>query len=66
MYFVYAMGSIQTALAMRDFAVLFATPLGDIFIAGNMYKFGFTWFTVPISSSLGALFFPEKIRAEQV
>lgn len=64
-YFVYAMGSIQTAFAMRDFAVLFATPLGDIFTAGNMYIFGFTWFTVPISSSLVAvtvqLFYARRI-----
>ncbi|KAJ3561127.1 hypothetical protein NP233_g10388 [Leucocoprinus birnbaumii] len=66
-WFVYAVGSIQTFVALRDFLVMFCekSPEGYIRLskegrpsvlnAPTMHTFGLMWLTVPTSSSIVAV-----------
>ncbi|KAF9448374.1 hypothetical protein P691DRAFT_669516, partial [Macrolepiota fuliginosa MF-IS2] len=50
-YFVYVVGTIQTAFALQDFYALFCTPT----LREDLHVFGFTWFTIPVSGALVAV-----------
>jgi hypothetical protein len=59
--FVYAVGTLQTAFALRDFYTLFCIPnsLQDLGFpdALSLRGFGFMWITIPLSGASGTLFF---------
>ncbi|KAF9443634.1 hypothetical protein P691DRAFT_737615 [Macrolepiota fuliginosa MF-IS2] len=54
-YFVYIVGIMQTAFALRDFYTLFCTSSGDLLWNINPRIFGFMWFTIPVSDALVAV-----------
>ncbi|KAF9446770.1 hypothetical protein P691DRAFT_672871, partial [Macrolepiota fuliginosa MF-IS2] len=67
-YFVYIVGTMQTAFALRDFYTLFCTEAGDGVLSSGPFsphRFGFMWFTIPVSSALVAvvaqLFYAHRI-----
>ncbi|KAF9442446.1 hypothetical protein P691DRAFT_779402 [Macrolepiota fuliginosa MF-IS2] len=67
-YFVYIVGAMQTAFALRDFYTLFCiedTERVLLSTAFGPHRFGFMWFTVPVSSALVAvvaqLFYAHRI-----
>ncbi|KAF5363558.1 hypothetical protein D9756_000952 [Leucocoprinus leucothites] len=67
-YLVYAIGSIQTAFALRDFYELFCGVPGGLVQLEDLpglHKFGFMWLTIPVSSALVAvtvqLFYAQRI-----
>lgn len=57
-YFVFVVGTLQTALALHDFYKLFSTPQGNRELESlsfSIYEFGFMWFTIPVGGTLGML-----------
>lgn len=53
-YFVYIIGTLQTAFALRDFYTLFCTPAtNNLNEDVDLRTFGFMWLTIPVSSALG-------------
>ncbi|KAF9448369.1 hypothetical protein P691DRAFT_704986 [Macrolepiota fuliginosa MF-IS2] len=60
-YFLYIVGTLQTAFALRDFYALFCTSAGSnelelvlLTESNALQEFGFIWFTVPVCSTLAA------------
>jgi len=54
-YFVYIVGTLQTALALRDFYTLFCTLQGNTYLESStldIRRFGFMWFTIPVGDAL--------------
>jgi hypothetical protein len=78
--FVYAVGTLQTAFALRDFYTLFCIPDNNedptafYKIWDDLRPFGFMWITIPLSGASGTLLFhshsptrrPHRIRCETV
>jgi len=71
-YFIYIIGTLQTALALRDFYTLFCTLQGNQFLESSLpdlvfdiRRFGFMWFTIPVGDALVAsavqLFYAHRI-----
>jgi len=68
-YFVYIIGTLQTAFALHDFYSLFCTLRGNSFLEppaqSTIYGFGFMWFTIPVGGALAAtavqLFYAHRI-----
>ncbi|KAF9443633.1 hypothetical protein P691DRAFT_808695 [Macrolepiota fuliginosa MF-IS2] len=46
---------MQTAFALRDFYTLFCTSFGNLSWNINPRRFGFMWFTIPVSDTLVAV-----------
>lgn len=53
-YFVFIVGTVQIALSLRDFYMLFCTITGNNWLVDlDVHNFGFMWLTIPLSASAG-------------
>jgi hypothetical protein len=57
--FVYGVGTLQTAFALRDFYTLFVKPWpppdpSPFAKTWTWRSFGYMWLTIPLSGALGA------------
>ncbi|KXN92863.1 hypothetical protein AN958_07060 [Leucoagaricus sp. SymC.cos] len=52
-YFVYIIGTLQSAFTLRDFYTLFCTVDGNQWLEDkDVHRFGFMWLTIPVCGSL--------------
>lgn len=62
-YGIFLFVVAQTSLAWHDFYALFCTPQGRLFTSDqnpyrkDLHLFYYTWFTIPASGAVGALFY---------
>lgn len=55
-YFVFLTGTVQIALSLRDFYMLFCTLTGNNWLVDlDVHNFGFMWLTIPVSASVVAV-----------